>query len=194
MTGHHEQMTLRAALAAVSPTTAEVALARPGDDLVPEPDAVMDRAFTLPAAPETVWPWIVQLGKQRAGWYVPRSVERVIPPSRRALRHIDARWQALAVGDVIPDWGGADATFEVALLESPHALVHRSTRGRVQLSWAIVLSPLLLGPIERTRVHLRLRIGPVKRQWLAAGPSDLVDLVTVAGLAAGLSERLEERH
>jgi hypothetical protein len=37
---------------------------------VDAPDVVMDRAFTLPAAPAQVWPWFNQLGKNRAGWYM----------------------------------------------------------------------------------------------------------------------------
>jgi len=31
----------------------------------------MDRGFTVDTAPEAVWPWLVQLGKRRAGWYLP---------------------------------------------------------------------------------------------------------------------------
>ena len=54
----------------------------PGDDLVVA-DVVMDRGFDLPAPPDEVWPWLVQLGKRRAGWYLPGSVERLVPPSRR---------------------------------------------------------------------------------------------------------------
>ena len=42
---------------------------------------------------------------------------------------------------MIPDWGGRDATFEVAILEPPHALVHTTQRGRTYGSWAIVLTP-----------------------------------------------------
>ena len=49
----------------------------------------MDRAFTLDAPVELVWPWFVQLGKRRAGWYLPRRIERFIPPPRRAIRTID---------------------------------------------------------------------------------------------------------
>ena len=59
----------------VAATPAEVAAPAPGDGLVPEADVVMDRGFDLPAGPEQVWPWIVQLGKGRGGWY--------LPPSRR---------------------------------------------------------------------------------------------------------------
>ena len=61
------------------PTPAEWAATLPGDDLVDPADVVMDRAFSLPAPPDTVWPWLVQLGKRRAGWYLPRWVDRVLP-------------------------------------------------------------------------------------------------------------------
>ena len=62
----------------------DVARCLPGDDLVAHADVVMDRAFDLPASPEDVWPWFVQLGKKRAGWYLPRSVERLVPPSSKS--------------------------------------------------------------------------------------------------------------
>jgi hypothetical protein len=165
----------------------EIVASLPGDDLVVDPDVVMDRAFTLPADPDAIWPWFVQLGKRRAGWYLPRWVERFEPRGRRGLRRLDPDWQSLAVGDVIPDWGGRRATFEVAILEAPFVLVHRSVRGRTQVSWAIVLRP----EGGQTRVQLRLRLGPVRRRRLAEVVGGGFDLVTVAGLAAGLRERLD---
>jgi len=95
----------------VRPTSAERSASLPGDDLVSPSDVTMDRAFTLDARPHEVWPWLVQLGKQRAGWYLPTSVERLLPRRRRALRHVDPGLLGHRVGDVIPDWGGKDATF-----------------------------------------------------------------------------------
>jgi hypothetical protein len=168
------------------PTAAERAATLPGDDIVPRADVTMDRAFSLAAPPEAVWPWFAQLGKRRAGWYLPRWIERVVPRARRALRRIDPALQGLAVGDVIPDWGGRDETFTVAIIDAPHALVHRSRRGHTELSWAIVLT----ASGTSTRVHLRLRLAPVRRPWLADTFGGLVDLATVAGLAAGLRERV----
>ena len=170
----------------VQPTPAERRVRLAGDSLVSDATVVMDRAFTLQAPPEVVWPWFVQLGKRRAGWYLPGWLERLVPARRRASRRVDQDLQGLAVGDVIPDWGGADATFEVAVLEPPHALVHVSTRGRVRLSWAIVLTGVGGG----TRVHLRLRLGGVRRERLARIGGGLMDWLTVVGLAAGLRERL----
>lgn len=170
----------------VSATAAEAALPRAGDGLVPDADVVMDRAFTVTKPPDAVWPWLVQLGKRRAGWYLPRTIERVLPPSRRALRVIDPAWQDLAVGDVIPDYGGRDATFEVAEIAAPHTLVYRSRRGRTELTWSITLEPVDDG----TRVFLRLRLSSVRRKWLAESVGELFDGLTIAGMAAGLRDRL----
>lgn len=166
-------------------TPAERVAVLPGDDLV-DADVVMDRGFDLDAPPEQVWPWLVQLGRRRAGWYLPRRVERLVPPSRRALRHVDPALLDHRVGDVIPDWGGADATFTLAALEPPRLLLYTSRRGRSDVTWCLDVSPRADG----SRVHLRLRLGPVRRRRLAEMGGGLVDAVTIAGLAAGLRERL----
>jgi hypothetical protein len=171
----------------VKPTREEVEAPMPGDDLIDRADAVMDRGFTISAPPEEVWPWLVQLGKLRAGWYLPRSVERLLPRSRRAARQIDPRWQDLAVGDVIPDYGGRDETFTVAELRPSSVLVYTSRRGRTDVSWAISLARR---GARSTRVRLRLRLGPVKRKWLVDTGGEVADLLTIAGMAAGLQERV----
>lgn len=170
----------------VAARPAEVAATVPGDDLVPRPDVVMDRGFTLAAAPERVWPWFAQLGKNRAGWYLPVWVEALLPRRRRALRHLDPTLQHLRPGDVIDDWGGRDATFEIVTHDPPHTLVHRSGRGHLELSWAIRLT----GERGGTRVHLRFRLAGARHPRLVEHGGGLADLLTVAGLAAGLRERV----
>ncbi len=159
-------MSFHRAFAGIAPTPEEVARELPGDELVPDGALVMDRAFTLAGSAGEIWPWFVQLGKRRAGWYLTSAVERAIPRSRRALRRLDPAFAELRVGEVIPDWGGRDAYFEVAALEAPVVLVHRSTRGSTDLSWAIVLRDAGTAEEPQTRVALRLRLGPVRRTWL----------------------------
>ena len=175
---------------AVAPNPAERREPRPGDELVWPADVVMDRAFTVDASPEQVWPWLEQLGKGRAGWYLPRSVERFVPRRRRALRRLDESFLGLQVGDVVPDYGGAAASFEVVAVDPPRSVVFGSRRGRVRLTWAITLTPLAAG--RRTRVALRLRLAPVRRRWLAYSVGELFDAATIAAMAAGLHERLAE--
>jgi hypothetical protein len=175
----------------VSPRPDETAAVVAGDDVVAAPDVVMDRAFTLSVPPERAWPWFAQLGKNRAGWYLPAWAERVVPVRRRALRHLDPALQHLRPGDVIDDWGGRDATFEIVTHDPPHTLVHRSRRGHLALSWAITLRPETRpGGTAPTRVHLRLRMAGVRHRRLAEYGGGLIDLLTVAGLAAGLRERV----
>ena len=50
-------------------TADEVHGAMPGDDVVPKAQFNATRAVTIDAPPERVWPWIVQLGYRRAGFY-----------------------------------------------------------------------------------------------------------------------------
>ncbi len=157
----------------------EVAAQRLGDDIVTEADVVMDRAFTVTTAPERAWPWLLQLGKQRAGWYLPRSLERFIPRSRRPARTIIAVWRHLKVGDVVPDYGGKNESFQVAILQPPSALVYRSQRGHMQVSWSITLTVLPDWGVDApllTRIHLRLRLGSVRRKWLVNTVGELLDI------------------
>jgi hypothetical protein len=176
--------------ASVAADSADRRAARTGDELIARPDVVMDRAFTVAAPPAAVWPWLVQLGKKRGGWYLPASAERFLPPGRRAARDIRPAWQRLAVGDVIPDYGGRDETFQVAAIEPGSVLVYRSVRRRMNVTWSITLLPAPVRGQPGTRVHLRLRLGPVRRRWLARTAGEFVDALTIAAMAAGLRERL----
>jgi len=171
----------------VAATTAESERPLPGDDLVPDPDITMDRAFDLAGSPEQVWPWLVQLGKQRAGWYLPRSIERFLPKSRRATRKIEARWQGLKAGDVIPDYGGKHETFETVDVRHNQWIVYKSVRGATRMSWSLSIESR---PDGSSRVQARLRLAPVKHRRIVASAGEFFDLLTIAGMAAGLRERV----
>ncbi len=170
----------------------------------------MDRAGTLPALPEQVWPWLVQLGKGRAGWYFPAGVERAIPTERRGLRRLAPGYQRLAVGDRIGDWGPGDPEFRAEVVDPPRTLVWSSLRQRsrghrwpdgdidpwapdlpddvLALSWALVLRPV---GADSARLQLRLRArsrSRLKPLWQAAGGA--FDWLTVRLLLAGLRDRL----
>lgn len=170
----------------IAATDAEKTTPRRGDELIAPADVVMDRAFTLPAPPLQVWPWLAQLGKKRAGWYLPAGLERFLPAARRAAWEIQDRWQHLQVGDTVPDYGGKNETFEVAHIEPPTSIVYTSQRGATKVTWSITLEPAAAG----TRVFLRLRMAPVRHRWLAETAGELIDVLTIAGMARGLRQRL----
>lgn len=162
----------------------------PGDDLIRDANLVFDQVFDLDREPELVWPWLVQLGKRRAGWYLPAAMERWLPSTRRGLWRLEPRFQAIAVGDRIPDYGGPDEWLEVARLDPPHALVYTTERHGRPFSWALVLTPV--GP-RHTRLRLRFRgeirsRGLVRRMVMTGG--GFFDAQTGRLMVAGLAERL----
>ena len=50
-------------------TDAEVRRSLPGDDLVPDPKCGYTQAVTIKTSASEIWPWLVQIGYKRAGWY-----------------------------------------------------------------------------------------------------------------------------
>jgi hypothetical protein len=50
-------------------TDEEVARAMPGDDVVQRATFNATRGVTIQARPEQIWPWLVQMGFNRAGYY-----------------------------------------------------------------------------------------------------------------------------
>jgi hypothetical protein len=66
-------------------TPEEVAAAMPGDDLLPRAQYRATRAITVRAVPEDVWPWLVQVGVGRAGWYADDLLDNFARPSARQI-------------------------------------------------------------------------------------------------------------
>jgi hypothetical protein len=96
-----------------------------GDDLVAGADVSETRALEIEAAPEAVWPWLLQLGYGRGGWYSYPALDRPWSPAggpagSSAERILD-EFQELAEGDVVPTFSGGGLV--VRELEPGRALV-----------------------------------------------------------------------
>jgi hypothetical protein len=75
-----------------------------GDHIIPRPQFVITHSITIDATPETVWPWLVQMGWHRGGWYTAQWVDKLLFPENRASAdHILEEFQDLHIGDFIPD-------------------------------------------------------------------------------------------
>ena len=113
-------------------TDEEVAGPYPGADLVPEGERGATMAVTIEAPADQIWPWLVQMGGDRGGWY---SWDRLDNGDRPSAQEIHPEWQHLAIGDYVKYWkrnGPVDA-WEVAALEPNRFLGLRSLtdlRGR----------------------------------------------------------------
>ncbi len=95
----------------------EAELPLPGDDLIAEPNAVETRGITINAPPASVWPWLVQMGCERGGWYSFDAVDKSHPPAEEIL----PEFQSLSVGDILPF--GVGSGFRVEAVEPQQSLV-----------------------------------------------------------------------
>ena len=73
-------------------TDDEVAATLLGDDRQPQPDYVSTRALTIAAPPERVWPWLVQVGRGRAGFYSDDLLDNGAVPSADEIRTSCSGW------------------------------------------------------------------------------------------------------
>lgn len=154
-------------------TPEESAAALPGDDQVPHPRTQWTRAITIDAPPERVWPWLVQMGINRAGFYTHDWVERLLfgaryVEGRRSATRIHPGLQDLKVGDRIYLGGGAYAP--VTEVAPNRHLVSFET---------FVLRPL---PGSRTRLIARYRGDGFVQPAVHAIAPDAPPLSRFAGL------------
>ena len=83
-------------------TDEEVQRTLPGDDRISHPDAQWTRAITVEARAEAVWPWLVQIGHGRGGYYSYPWLERLMGLRATHRDRINPAWQHLTEGDSIP--------------------------------------------------------------------------------------------
>lgn len=107
----------------------------------------LQHAITIDSTPEEVWPWLVQMGQGRAGFYSHDHLERLTGAGITNADEIHPEWQTLAVGDLMRTYRPLPR-FEplgwfVAALEPGRALVVHEPRrkGVINSSWAFVLEP-----------------------------------------------------
>jgi hypothetical protein len=108
----------------------EVRQPYPGAELVPGGRRGATMAVTIDAPPSRVWPWLVQMGCDRAGWY---SWDRLDNGGVPSAERIHPEWQTLSVGDRLASTPSGRTWFEVAALEPERFLGLRASldwRGR----------------------------------------------------------------
>lgn len=110
-----------------------------GDDLLPDARAQLTHSVMIDAAPRDVWPWLLQMGCQRAGWY---SWDRLDNGGVTSADHIIPALQHLAVGDVLPYRPSGSEGFKVLRVEAERELVLASEAPDFHGTWAFVLEPV----------------------------------------------------
>lgn len=98
--------------------TREIQHRMPGDNILVQPAFVATRAISIEASPEQIWPWIIQIGYRRAGFY---SYDRLDNDSIHSSDTILPEHQGLGVGDSIPMTKEVNA--RVVELDPPRSMV-----------------------------------------------------------------------
>lgn len=142
-------------------TDDEVNRPYPGADIIPGGQRGGTMAVTIDAPPSAVWPWLAQMGVDRALWY---TWDYWRPWGLRSADRIHPEWQNIAIGYRMPSTPKGSAWWEVAALEPERFLGLRMSvnllgrrfdpkqplpRFYSDSLWAFLLEPL---PGGRTRL------------------------------------------
>ena len=178
-------------------TRDELGRSWPGDELVPNACSDATHAITINAPASQIWPWIVQMGSGRAGFYTHEWVERLLGLSYaegHSATRIHPEWQELHVGDKVPYSRFNEVV--VMAVEPPRYLMAGE--------W-LVLERLDDG--KRTRLIARTRgawleyiagtvpvFGPLLRPvagLIDRGPGELLHHYMESGMLKGIKGRVE---
>ncbi len=136
-------------------TDAELARGMPGDALSSRPTFLSTRAVTIDASPEAIWPWVLQMGYGRAGFYGYDVIENIgSARGMHSAEHIVPELQRIKVGDPLPlsaagglvvhaitpnrfiVWSGASGTYPGAFTWALYPVDSNHTRLVSRIQWS----------------------------------------------------------
>jgi hypothetical protein len=119
----------------------------PGDDLVPEPKWSYTLGIAIDAPPESVWPWIAQIGQGRGGFYTYQTLENMVGCKITNATEILSDHQHPVVGGDIYLHPEAPP-LRIEIVEPPHALILLGSPAEIggedtwgTSSWQFVVRP-----------------------------------------------------
>lgn len=138
-----------------------------GDELLPDSIDQITQSVDIEAVPSAIWPWLVQMGGHRAGFY---SIDLLDNENLRSAREVHPELSHISVGDVLPATRSSKDGFEVLRIVPNKLLVlgglfdpvakqqlrfdARRPERFWHVTWAFVLEPR---GEKRTRLHARAR-------------------------------------
>lgn len=164
----------------------EIALAMPGDRIVLNPNFNATRAVTVDATPAEIWPWIVQMGYLRAGFY---SHDRLDNDGIPSAEHLIPEYQHLELGDSIPLT--AHDYVMVTLLETDSTMLweYSGDDTTTVFTWAWGLYPR---GDRQTRLVTRLRYRASSLRSLLM--LDFFEIVMMRKCLLGIKRRAESER
>jgi hypothetical protein len=170
-------------------TPQEVAAAMPGDDLLPRAQYRCTRAITVKATPGEVWPWLVQVGVGRAGWYADDLLDNFGRPS---------------AGEIVPELQDIHVGQWLAFIPHPSERTAFAVDSYTAEEWLLWRTPnrtwswrLVRLPGERTRLISRMH---TLYEWhrplalLTVLLMEVADFPMMRRMLRGIRDRAETEH
>jgi hypothetical protein len=126
-----------------------------GDEIVGSPSFDATRAVTIKASPSEIYPWIVQMGLNRAGWY---SYDLLDNLGRRSEEQILPIFQNVQVGTLIPMSPNNNYGLWVKEFKTDESMLWWDKKGNATWAWGIY-------PKGKCDCRLVSRIR-IKYQWV----------------------------
>ena len=164
----------------------------PGDKLAPDPTFLATRAITIAGTPEAIWPWLIQMGYGRAGYYGFDILENLGSPlGIRSADRVLPEFQHFAVGDEVPISPFARMVFRA--VEPNRYLIWAGMTADYPSSFTWALYPL-------DRGHTRL-VSRIRWHYHWNSPSflalelftEFADHVAIRKILSGVKDRVEGR-
>ena len=171
-------------------TREEISRPMPGDELIAKPLFLATRAITIDAPPEQIWPWLVQIGYGRAGFYGYDIIENAgSPRGIHSAESILPEFQSFKVGDPVPI--SAVAGMQFYAIQPDQYLIWQGveTGSKGGFTWALY-------PIDATHTRLVSRIR-WSHHWSQPGMlaldlfTELADHIAVREVLQGVKGRVE---
>jgi hypothetical protein len=167
-------------------TNEEVTRPMPGDEVLELPTFNATRAVTIEATPEEIWPWIIQIGYRRAGFYSYDVLDNDgIPSAERIL----PEYQTLTIGDLIPLSKTADV--RVAELDPPRFMV---LVFEVEGTWSDATWVWGLYPEDASHTRLVTRLRADARGVRSRIFLDLGEIIMMRKCMLGIKRRAERNQ
>jgi hypothetical protein len=170
-------------------TDEEIAASFPGDELVPAPASFVNRAVTVNATPEKIYPWIVQLGADKGGMYSYDWFEsNILQCNQKNAERIHNEWQELKLGDemnMCPEGSGPPPYIIAQIVPNKAIIMGHKENGEWVDLWQFIILPQADGT---SRIITRTRTMMVGGLWTIIHPGVFV---MERGMLLGIKERAE---
>ena len=171
-------------------SAAEIGRPMAGDELNSDPSFLATRAITIEGSPEEIWPWLLQMGYGRAGFYGYDLLENAgSPEGLKSADEILPRFQHFVVGDEVPISAVVSMAFHAIEPDRHLIWVGSDTPNPGAFTWALY-------PLDGNRTRLLSRI-----RWTYHSTSvtilvlelftEFADHIAVRKILQGVKQRVE---